>query len=769
MKRWLILLFMSTAIIFHASAKIKLAGKIVEKDSSTVLEYVNVQLLNTDSIFIKGTVSDSNGEFMFDNLEKGSYLICTTFTGYEKMYLLITNLERDLNLGEVGMYNSAVILEDVTVTASSVIKKSDMQVIFPTERQQKLSTNGLTLLRNLQLSRVIVNPVDNTVKLPGGENVQIRINGVEVSQAEVIALKPSEILKINYHDNPGLRYGNTGAVIDYIIKKKEFGGSVSANLSNGISNLGYGENNFSAKYNYRKSEFSTTTYWGRRDLKWARENIEKFVFSDRILSRTELGNPTKVKYDDLNISLNYNLQEAGKYLFNARLKNNYNKTPNSFSDRASTIYQADDKLSVKDNTSTKANVPSLDLYYQTILKNNQLLIFNVVGTYLNTKHARAYQEEESNVLITDIYSNIRGEKYSLISEGIYEKNFRNGKFSGGVKHTQTHLENKYSGNVQENINMNTSVTYAYAEYSSDIKKLNYTIGIGGMRTYNGQDVIKTEEYIFRPNIKLSYNLKENISFRYNGYISAYTPSLSDLNDISQAIDSFQIRRGNPNLKTVKYVSNDLTFCWYKEKIAVELFARYSYDHKPVMENVYIENEKFVRTTDNHKNFHRINLQTSIQILPYKEYIAIKIIPFMNRYISHGNDYTHTYTNWGIRGSLMAMYKNWTLAADMNSSYHTLWGETITKEETFHSINVGYNKEKWSLTLGVLNPFTKKYELEVENKSLLASYSQQAYSTKLSPLFIMNFTINLDFGRSYSSKGKRLNNDDSDSGILSGKK
>ena len=769
MKRWLMFLFMSTAIFCHTSAKIKLVGKIVEKDSSTVLEYVNVQLLNADSIFIKGTVSDNNGEFMFDNLNKGSYLLCTTSMGYEKMYLLITNLERDLNLGEVVMYNSAVILEDVTVTASSVIKKSDMQIIFPTKAQQKFSTNGLTLLRNLQLSRIIVNPIDNTVKMPGGENVQIRINGVEVSQAEVIALKPSEILKINYHDNPGLRYGNVGAVIDYIIKQKKSGGSISANLSNGISNLGYGENNLSAKYNYHKSEFSTTAYWGRRDLKWTRENIEKFVFPDKILSRTEIGNPTKVKYDDLNISLNYNLQEADKYLFNVRLRNNYNKTPNSFSDRASIIYQADDKLSVKDNTSTKANVPSLDLYYQTNLKNNQILIFNVVGTYLNTKNARTYQEEESNVLVTDIYSNINGKKYSIISEGIYEKNFSSGKFSSGIKHTQTYLENKYSGNVQNNVNMNTSATYAYAEYSSTIKKLNYTIGIGGMRTYNSQDTRKREEYIFRPNLKLSYNLKDNIFFRYNGNISAYTPSLSDLNDISQAIDSLQIRKGNPNLKTVKYISNDFTFGWYKEKIAIELFARYSYDHKPVMENVYLENDKFVRTTENHKNFHRINLQTSIQILPYKEYIVIKIIPFMNRYISNGNDYTHTHTNWGIRGSLMAMYKNWTLAADMNSSYHTLWGETITKEEKFHSINVGYNKEKWSLSLGVLNPFTKRYELGVENKSSLASYLQQAYSTKLSPLFIMNLTINLDFGRSYSSKGKRLNNADSDSGILSGKK
>ncbi len=142
---------------------------------------------------------------------------------------------------------------------------------------------------------------------------------------------------------------------------------------------------------------------------------------------------------------------------------------------------------------------------------------------------------------------------------------------------------------------------------------------------------------------------------------------------------------------------------------------------------------------------------------------------MNRYISNGNTYTHTYTNWGIRGSLMAMYKNWTLTADMNSSNQTLWGETITKEEKSHSINVGYNKDKWSMSIGVLNPFTKRYEMEIENKSSLAPYLQKAYSTKLNPLFIMNFTVNLDFGRSYKAKEKRVNNEDSDSGILSGKK
>lgn len=50
----------------------------------------------------------------------------------------------------------------------------------------------------------------------------------------------------------------------------------------------------------------------------------------------------------------------------------------------------DDKVDMIDRTKESWSRPSLDLYYQQGLKNKQLLVFNVVGTYNKEKSRRLY-------------------------------------------------------------------------------------------------------------------------------------------------------------------------------------------------------------------------------------------------------------------------------------------------------------------------------------------------------------------------------------------
>ncbi len=746
------------------------SGKIVDDADNSPLIGATATIVDGNGNIVMGTATDVEGRFTLKGVNNGSYVMLFQYLGYNDERIEITNLERDLYMGDICLSVSAVSLDEVVVIGVAVIKKTDRQLILPSHEQKRAATNGINLLQQMPISRISVSPMDKSIKTTLGEDVQLRINGVEATKEEVSAIRPTDVIRVEYHDNPGLKYGGAAAVLDYIVRKREHGGNIAGDFTNGITHLGYGEYNLSAKYNWKRSSISAVASWQRRDLEWTRENYEDFVYPDYTVHNIELGEPTKVKFDYMNFALNYNRTDE-RSVFNIALRNNYDDKPNAVTDRNSTLYQGDKIYNISDKLQQCSYIPSLDIYYQLNLKNDQHLYFDVVGTYINSSSHRKYSMAEigSENITPAIISQTEGDKYSIIGEAIYERHLGNGKMTAGIKHTQASMNNIYDGNISSKVSMNTAESYLFAEYNQKINRFSYTLGIGGMRTWHKQGELSQEKYIIRPTITLSYNAPRNLYFRYNAYMSGYSPSLSDLSNVAQEIDIYQIRRGNPNLQSVTFVSNSLTANWKCKYVSIELFGRYSYDHKPIMEETLFEDNHFVRTMANQKGFHRLNLQSTILIYPWKEYIMIKLNPFFNRYISNGNSYTHTHSNFGFRGSIVGMYKNWVTMVEMSTSQHDLWGETLSRGEALHSIAIGYNHNKFSIQGMIMNPFTKRYEQGVETLSEMVPNKQLAYSTQLSQIVMLNLSFNLDFGKQNRSGGKRINNSDNDSGILSGTK
>lgn len=746
----------------------KIAGTVVDGGDNSQLPGVSIMLANGSGDMVKGVATDEMGKFEIVDVEDGTYLLHVTYIGYAPQSVSLTNLNGDVNVGIVKLERKSSVLGEVVVEGDAVINKVDRQIILPTSAQRKASTNGVSLLQHLQIPSLAINPIDKSVKTNFGADVQLRINGVEATKGEVVALRPRDVVRVEYHENPGLRYGSAAAVVDFIVKKNETGGNVAADLMNGIKPLGAGDYNVSARYNRNKSALSAVFSWERRDLDWIRENYESFVYPNGVLENKEIGNPTRLKYDNMNLSLSYNYADD-KNMLNIAFRDVYNNTPNSFSDRNSVLYQGEDVYGIVDRQATKSHIPSLDVYYQRNLGGGQNLYLDVVGTYLKSSNDRQYSMTMVGMEPTSIVSEVDGSKYSVIGEVIYERPLWGGSLTAGAKHSHSQMDNVYDGNISSKVKMNMEETYMFAEYKSRVKKLDYVVGIGAMRTSYRQGSLSQEKYIVRPTLALSYNVTNDISLRYNAYMSGYSPSLSDLSDVSQEMDAYQVRRGNPGLHSVTFYTNSLSASWRNRYVNVELSGRYSYDDNPIMEETTFEDNKFVRTFANQQGFHRLNVQATVQVFPFRDYIQVRLTPFFNRYVSNGNDYTHTHSNWGFRGSIMAMYKNWGMMIDMNTSYHELWGETVTKGERLHSIAVGYNTEEWGVQAMLMNPFTKRYEQGVDNLSRLAPYKQIAYSDDFKRMVMINVSFNLDFGKQRGISGKRINNSDTDTGILSGSK
>lgn len=752
-----------------AMADNRINGRIVDDKDVTPLVGVTVVLFDSSNEQVKGGITDLEGRFELKEVEAGDYVLQCSYVGYEPFTIVLKQLERNMDLGEIRLRSASEMLDEVVVQGEKIVQKVDRQLIMPTSAQKKASTNGVSLLQHLQLPGLTINAIEKSITTNYGESVQLRINGVEVTQAEVIAIRPEDVIRVEYHEQAGLRYGGVPAVVDYIVRRRESGGNVSADLTNAVSPLGFGNYQMSGKYHRGKSSFTALMQWSRRDLEWNRENEETFYFPDKtITNRETVASPNNVKYDYITTSLNYNYTNGEKSMLNIAFRNNTQDIPHGFTDRNSILHQEDKEYEVKDRESVKTVIPSLDVYYQMNLKNGQHLYFDVVGTYLGSDNQRTYSMTERGQTPVEIYSKTQGDKYSIIGEAIYEQPLGGGKFTTGLKHNQATMDNVYDGEELTKVSMNMAETSFFSEYQSKVGKLNYTLGIGALRTSYQQGETSQEKYFFRPTLNLSYALGK-MYLRYNASLSGYAPSLSVLSNVGQVMDTYQVHRGNPNLKNVTYFTNRFSVSYRNKWMNLDVSARYSYDDNPIMEETIYENGRFVRTYDNQKGLHRLMCQTNVQLRPFKEYLSINMTPFFNRYISQGNAYTHTHSNWGFRGSIVGMYKQWIFMADMNTSYHDLEGETITKGEAIHSIALGYKKEKWALQGMVMNPFTRDYHQGKENVSRLAPNKQLAFSRDLCPMFMLNVSFNLSFGKQKQMATKRIDNSDKDTGILTGTK
>ncbi len=348
------------------------------------------------------------------------------------------------------------------------------------------------------------------------------------------------------------------------------------------------------------------------------------------------------------------------------------------------------------------------------------------------------------------------------------------------------------------------MTYAFAEVQQRVKQFSYAVGIGAMHTYIEQGGQKSSNWIARPQLTMSYDFGKGWYWKYKGYVSGYQPSLSAMSDVAQQIDKYQIRQGNPDLKPVMFVANEMQLSWQSKYVNLNLWANYSYDHKPIMDETYeqlitgspktnlsngvsIDGQSYaIRTYANHRGFHRLQVAPSVQVRLLQNKLIFTVAPFANYYVSLGNSYTHKHFNPGIRASFMGMYNGWQFFGEVTTRSNNLWGETLEYGEFYHHIGVGYNADlrgphrnqgtvshgvsAWGFRAMLMNPFSVKgYSIETKDLSALAPNTQHAEMRDFRQMLILNFHCNLDFGTQRRDSGKRINNEDKENGILSSTK
>jgi hypothetical protein len=743
-------------------------GRIIGAIDKIPVEFVTIVILKTDSTYISGSQTDVSGNFIISGqFAKQDYLLKVSYIGYKILYIKINNLSSDIHLGDIELQESPKTLSEVTVTGNRIINKVDKQIIFPDQMQIKTSVNAFDLLSNMNLSRLIIDPVNRTAKI-GMEEVQLRINGVRATIQEVVALRSQDIAHVEFYEDPGARFGNeaVGAVVNFItIKERESGGYVSVDGRNAPA-VRFGDDNVAFKANYKKSEFGLNYYISYRDYnkRWS-DMTSRFNLPDETIIREQKGIKAPMEYQMHTMNLSYNLTNPDKYVFNIVLKNDiYNSNRTNAYDIA---YSNSQKHTVsKQDGNDYYNSPVLDIYYRKEMKNKQSFTINAVGTYIKTDNESNYVESIDNEALTSIYNHVKGNKYSLITEAVYNKEFNKMVFSAGAKHTQGYADNKYTGNNPFVSNMKNADSYMFAQLQGSLtKKLSYTIGMGGARVWFKEGENQATFYTLRPSLRLAYNVNDNFTVKYNLTITTPTPSLGQLSGVEQQIDSFRINRGNPNLKPYNRYTNNISLSYNKGILSANAYLVHIYTRKQIFQTYHIEENKIIGLSENHKNNHYLSLQGNGNVRIIKDIWNVGAWYGVFRAISRTNTVTHTYT--GIFGGINSnlFYKGFNLSMSFNTRHKDLWGETISYGEDWSSVEAGYKHKEAKLSIGMSYPLKGYWSAGSKNMSKIAPSEGWTYIEENGHMLYLRFSWNINFGRKYKAGEKTLQNADNDKGIL----
>lgn len=301
-------------------SQINISGQISDKNQ-TPLEFVNVLLLNhSDSTLIKGFVTDSEGKFQFENVQKGEYLIGAMMLGYSDFFSnKITVSDSNIELPNILLYENSTQLDVVKITAKKPLfeQKIDRTVV---NVQNSITATGGTALEVLERSPgVDIDRVNNRISMNGKSGVIVTLNNKQTrlegqSLIQFLQNLPADNIQIlELITTPPASFdaeGDAGIINIETIRNLEEG-------MNGILtlNAGYGERpktGASLNFNYRKNRinlFSNLSF----NINKTNEDvaISRRLFLENEVLKTDVFSrrPAETRWFDAKIGLDFDLTE----------------------------------------------------------------------------------------------------------------------------------------------------------------------------------------------------------------------------------------------------------------------------------------------------------------------------------------------------------------------------------------------------------------------------------------------------------------------------
>lgn len=666
-------------------------------------------------------------------------------------------------VGSAQNETKTIELGEVEIKAAKVIHKPDGQIIYPTETQKNASHSGYSILQKLSLPNIRVDEVSQSLSaIDGRGSIQLRINGIIVGREEMLALSPGSISRIDFIDNPGVRYGEGIAyVINILTRRADSGYTVGIDLTQALTAKS-GNDLIYGKWNAGNSELSLSYNFGYKDFKGNRTNeTAHYRLTDgsvRTIGRNDIASRSRSFSNGL--QLKYNLADSADYVFQASLNAGFSHVPDNYNRKQ--ILEGNEEYLATQREHNRSSSPVLDLYFFKQLTSSQSLTLNAVGTYIATSLRSSYDEGAPYAY------RVEGKTYSLMSEAVYENRLKPFTFTAGANYMQKYTKNKYTGDVNSVNPMHNRSVYAFAEIKGKLGPIRYVAGVGGSYLDYRQQAHDYQYWLFRPKASVAYNPVQAVQLKYDFQISEHVSRVAMISNTSIRNNSMEWTLGNPDIRPNREQAHTFQVSYTHPRFQSFVQAYGKRCHQPNMATyIRTEDNRFVYTQLNQKEIDVLNLMLYANgwIVPDKLSIALSGTLF--RCFNFGEDYTHCKTFYSGTANVQAYLGKLTLSAFMDSGFRFLEGETEGFNGSFVSLNASYRYKNLNLSLAWQQPFRNRYkqfQSDVYNRYVRKTTA--LHCRDLGNFVSLNIAWKFSQGRAYKDVRRNIEQKaDKDTGIL----
>ncbi|PWT70914.1 MAG: TonB-dependent receptor [Bacteroidetes bacterium] len=616
--------FSLSILIYHSSIAQLSTGKIsgiIKDNTGKPIESVSVSLLKLkDSSLVKVAITNSGGQFEFERIAIGHYLISVSNVGYIAWWSNpqeISPAHQSIIINEITLQTAAASLGTVTVVGKRPLVENKIDKIV-VNVEASISNAGNSALEVLEKSPNITIDKDGNINVKGKQGVVILIDGKQTylggqDLVELLKSMPaSQLDQIEIMTQPSAKYdasGNSG-IINIKTKRgqqKGFNGNISLSYVQAI----YPKSPNSFNFNYRNNKFNvfgtySYSYWkGFSDI-----NINR-IFVDSIKGINQhLSQVSNLKFHShpFNMRTGVDFYASPKTTFGIVVSGQLDYRTSQVH-TLSNFFDLDQngKLASYAEAWTTNKTPwrnlGLNFNFKREMKQKGA---ELTGDFDYILYDSKSQQESDNFNHNpdgslDSTSGainpylLRGNLPSIIRIYTGKADYthplkNNAKFEAGWKSSfvQTDNDAQYSYLVNNVPVVDTTrsnhflyrenVNALYANFSKQIKKWSVQAGLRMEQTHaKGNQVVKNQSFdtsyvqLF-PTFYLSYALtdKNQLTFSYGRRIDR--PNYQDMNPFQYFLDQYTYRQGNPNLRPQLSHNIELS---YNYKGELNLTANYT--------------------------------------------------------------------------------------------------------------------------------------------------------------------------------------------------